>query len=136
MDKRTSGLIATVATVLLCGFPGLIGLCFGSFFALVGMIPGADIDVFGSNNPRSAFGFGIFILCFSIIFIAIPVVVGVLTLRNKPKVSATVLDAEARVVPEVDVEPEVKPEVKPEAPSADETEEDEGESEDLPDPLG
>jgi hypothetical protein len=136
MDKRTTGIIATVATVLLCGFPGLVGLCFGAFFALVGMIPGSDIDIFGRNNPRSAIGFGIFLLCFSIIFIAIPVVVGVLTLRNKSKENVIEPDTGARVVPEVDAEPAVKPEVISEPPSEEQTEPDEGASEDLPDPLG
>ena len=47
MDKKTSGLIATIATALLCGCPGLIGLCFGITSVVAGLVPGADIDVFG-----------------------------------------------------------------------------------------
>ncbi len=85
MDKKTTGIIATVATVLLCGCPGLFGLCFGATSALAGMMPDAEIDVFGSSDPSSAITMGIVTLCGSIIFIAIPIVVGFLTLRNKPE---------------------------------------------------
>ncbi len=84
MDKKTTGLIATIATAVFCGCPGLLGLCVGGMMALVGAIPGADIDVFGSSDPASAIGTGLAMLCGGIVFIAIPVLVGVLTLR-KPK---------------------------------------------------
>jgi hypothetical protein len=83
MDKRTTGIIATVATVLLCGCPGLTSLCFGAFFAVISQIPGAEIDVFGSNDPAQALTLGISALCLGIVFIIIPVVVGFLTLRKK-----------------------------------------------------
>ena len=89
MDKKQTGLIATIATAVLCGCPGLFSLCFGAMFALVGGIPGADIDMFGSSDPAAAIGTGIGMLCGGIIFIAIPIVVGVLTLR-KPKVAEVV----------------------------------------------
>lgn len=84
MDKKTSGLIATIATALLCGCPGLIGLCFGITSVVAGLVPGADIDVFGSSDPAAATTTGFVFLCLSVIFIAIPIVVGVLTLRKKP----------------------------------------------------
>lgn len=84
MEKRQIGLIATIATVLCCGLPGCASLCFGATFALAGGIPGAEIDMFGSSDPAAAIGTGIALLCGGIIFIAIPVVVGFLTLRKKP----------------------------------------------------
>jgi len=87
MDKKTTGIIATVATVVLCGCPGLVSLCFGALFAITGLIPGAKIDMFGSTDPTSAIGFGIGGVCVGIIFVAIPIVVGVLMLR-KPKAVA------------------------------------------------
>jgi hypothetical protein len=86
MDKKTTAIIATVATVVLCGFPGLISLCMGIFFAAISYIPGAQIDVLGSHDPRSAFNFGIGGFCLGILLILIPVVVGFLTLRNKSTV--------------------------------------------------
>jgi len=84
MDKKTTGIVATVAAVLLCGCPGLLALCMGSMFAFVGGIPGADIDMWGSNDPQSAIMFGIGVICVGILLVAIPIVVGFLTLRNKP----------------------------------------------------
>lgn len=87
MDNKNKGLIATIAAVVLCGCPGLF-MCFGGFmFAFVGSIPGADIDINGSSDPASAITLGITLLCVSIIFIAIPVVVGFFTMRKKPTVS-------------------------------------------------
>ena len=90
MDKKTTGLIATIATALLCGCPGLFGLCFGSTSVLASLVPGANIDVFGSNDPAAATTMGIASLCLSVIFIAIPIVVGVVTLRKKPQDVVTV----------------------------------------------
>jgi hypothetical protein len=95
MDKRNTGLIATIATAVLCGCPGLIGLCFGVMFAFVGTIPGSNIDIGGSSDPAAAIGTGIAMLCVGLIFIAIPIVVGFVTLRKKPaeaEVSAPVND--------------------------------------------
>jgi len=83
MDKKTTGLIATIATALLCGCPGLFGLCFGSTSVIASFMPGAEIDVFGSSDPGSATTMGIVSLCLSVIFIAIPIVVGLTTLRKK-----------------------------------------------------
>lgn len=84
MDKKQTGLILTIATALLCGCPGLFGLCMGAMFAIVGAIPGSDIDIGGSSDPTTAIGTGIGMLCVGLIFVAIPVVVGVVTLRKKP----------------------------------------------------
>ena len=83
MDRRTTGIIATVVAVLLCGCPGLIVLCFGATFALTGSTPGASTDVFGSNDPEAALAAGFVALCLGLIMVAIPVVVGFLTLREK-----------------------------------------------------
>jgi hypothetical protein len=83
MDKRTTGIVLTVVSVLLCGCPGLVGLCGGLMFAAVSFVPGADIDIVGRNDPRSAFITGVIGLCLGIILIAIPVVVGYLTLGRK-----------------------------------------------------
>ena len=90
MDKKTTGLIATIATALLCGCPGLIGLCMGAMFALVGAIPGSNIDIGGSSDPSAAIGTGLAMLCGGVIFIAIPIVVGFVTLRKKPEEATSV----------------------------------------------
>lgn len=90
MDKKTIGIIATVAAVLLCGCPGLGSLCYGLTTTVASFIPGAEIDIFGSNDPGSATTMGIVTLCVGIIFIAIPIVVGIVTLRKKPEAVSSV----------------------------------------------
>lgn len=92
MDKKTTGLIATIATALLCGCPGLIGLCMGATSVFASLVPGADIDVFGSNDPAAATTMGFVFLCLSVIFIAIPIVVGIVTLRKPKEESSAVVD--------------------------------------------
>ena len=84
MDKRTTGIVATVAAVLLCGCPGLFALFMGAMFAIVSRVPGADIDLMGRNDPGAALGTGVGLLCLGALAIAIPVVVGFLTLRRRP----------------------------------------------------
>ncbi len=87
MDKRTAGIIATVVTALLCGCPGLLSVCWGGIAAVASFIPGADINIGGSSDPAKALGAGIGAFCIGIIFVAIPIVVGFLTLRKKPEVA-------------------------------------------------
>ncbi len=83
MDKKTTGIVATVAAVLLCGCPGLIALFMGGMFAIISQVPGADIDMFGSSDPQSALQFGIGGICLGLVFVIIPVVVGFVTLRKR-----------------------------------------------------
>jgi len=100
MDKKQTGLIATIATALLCGCPGLFGLCMGGMFAVVGTIPGSDIDIGGSSDPAAAVGTGIAMLCVGVIFVAIPIVVGFMTLRKKPEEAAVPVAATPVASPE------------------------------------
>jgi hypothetical protein len=88
MDKKTTGIIATVVTALLCGCPGLCLCAFGAY-AATGNMPWTW-DLSGnitSGNVPSYIGF--IGLCLALIFIAIPIVVGVLTLRKKPEQTVT-----------------------------------------------
>lgn len=84
MNNKTPAIIATVVAVLLCGCPGLFLLCIGPLMAIISQVPGAEIDIFGSQDPTSALTIGIALLCVGLIFVAIPVVVGLVTLRKKP----------------------------------------------------
>ncbi|HBX70996.1 MAG TPA: hypothetical protein DEH25_16880 [Chloroflexi bacterium] len=83
MEKKTLGIIGLVVTILFCGLPGLCGLCAGPMFVVIGAIPGSDIDIFGSSDPSAAIAYGIGTICVSVLFVAIPVVIGFLTLRKK-----------------------------------------------------
>jgi hypothetical protein len=124
MDKRTTAIVATVATALLCGCPGLFALCWGVIAVPVSFMPGADINIGGSNDPRTALFSGIGALCIGLLFILIPVLVGYFTLRTKPAV--TVVEAPSgEIHPEathpgdfhpVDIHPEEPPsgEIHPE----------------------
>jgi hypothetical protein len=85
MDRRTTGIIATLVTALFCGCPGLASLCWGGIAAIVSFVPNSNIDIVGSNNPRTALFSGLGALCLGILFIAIPFIVGYFTLREKPE---------------------------------------------------
>jgi hypothetical protein len=54
-------------------------------------VPNAQIDVFGSSDPRSATTMGLVTLCVSVIFLAIPVVTWFLT-RSKEAPSLPDID--------------------------------------------
>ncbi len=91
MKNKNTNLIATIVAVVLCGCPGLFGLCFGAVSLLASFAPGAEIDVFGSSDPRAATTMGLAALCLSIIFLAIPIIVWFVTRRKE---AATVSDNE------------------------------------------
>lgn len=84
MNNKNTGLIATIASVVLCGCPGIFMCFMGAMYALVGNIPGADINIGGSSDPASAVTLGIAMLCVSVIFIAIPIAVWFFMMRKKP----------------------------------------------------
>jgi len=90
MDKRTVSIVGIVLTVLLCGLPGLCGLFAGPLFAVIGLIPGANIDMFGSSDPASAITFGITTLCVSVILVAIPIALAFFTFRKKKDESGVI----------------------------------------------
>jgi len=74
MDNKNLGIVAIIITVLLCGIPGLASLCLGALVAI-------GRPIFDDNRYDLPFILGL--LCMGVIFIAIPVVVGLLTLRNR-----------------------------------------------------
>jgi hypothetical protein len=113
MDKKNTGLIATIATAILCGCPGLFGLCMGAMFAVVGAIPGSDIDVMGSSDPSAAIGTGLGMLCLGVIFVAIPIIVGVVTLRKPKDESPAVVDVQPTDAPPVEPAKEAKQPASP-----------------------
>jgi hypothetical protein len=78
MDKKTTGMIATIASVLLCGCPGIFLCLFGALTAAGQGTYTLGSDI-GSLDPTV----GYVLLCLSLILIAIPIVVGVVTLRKK-----------------------------------------------------
>jgi hypothetical protein len=75
MKNKNSGLIATIAAVLLCGCPGL-------FMCLFGAITATGNGTF--NEESLAPGVGVALICVALIFILIPIGVGFFTMRKKP----------------------------------------------------
>lgn len=80
--NRNTAIIVTVVASVFCGCPGIFACLWGVIGAFVSFVPGANIDINGSSDPTTALLTGLGGICFGIIFIAIPIVVGVLTLRN------------------------------------------------------
>ncbi|KAF0109099.1 MAG: hypothetical protein FD146_143 [Anaerolineaceae bacterium] len=77
--SKTGAIIGTVAAVVLCGCPGL-AMCLGGAVMTTGLVPYETSYYYTHYIP---WYYGMITLCLSIFFIAIPVVVGVLTLRTK-----------------------------------------------------
>ncbi len=95
MDKRTTAIIATVATAFLCGLPGCCLLIFGAVTA-AGVMP----DFMGSTSTGLApTWLGIVLLCLALLLIAIPVAIGFFTLRKKPAVNPVVIEIDDSLPP-------------------------------------
>lgn len=80
MDKRTTGIIATVVSALLCGCSSLF-LCIFGF----GTVTGNGTYNLGSQAGNMPPTIGYVFLCLSVILILVPVAVGFFTLRKKPE---------------------------------------------------
>jgi membrane protein implicated in regulation of membrane protease activity len=88
-ESKTGAIIGTVAAVALCGLPGLCLLCPGGIAVLAGLADGYNVPVYLPNWSGAVF------LCLSVIFIAIAVVVPILTLRKKkPAAEAAPVDVQ------------------------------------------
>ena len=83
MERRTVGIIATVATTLLCACPGLFLCLFGGLSAAGQGKYTSDL-MGNAGGGAIAPGVGIALLCVGILLVAIPIVVGFFTLRKKP----------------------------------------------------
>ncbi len=81
--NRTTAIILTIASVVLCGCPGLFACVFGGLVA-AGAPVSTELNGV-SNHTTLPASYGIALLCVALILILIPVVVGFLTLRNKPQ---------------------------------------------------
>jgi hypothetical protein len=75
MNNKNTGIIATIATVVLCGCPGL-------FLCLFGALTAAGQGTFNDASLSPSVGFAL--ICLALILILIPAAVGFFTLRKKP----------------------------------------------------
>jgi hypothetical protein len=82
MNNRNTSLIATIATAVLCGCPGLFLCIFGAVTATGNMPYSTELNgVSNSGILPSTYGFGM--LCLALILLLIPVGVWFFT-RRKP----------------------------------------------------
>ena len=79
MDTKTKGIVATIASVVLCGCPGL-------FICLFGALTASGNGTFNEQSLPPTVGF--VLICLSVIFIVIPIAVGFFMLRKKPETDA------------------------------------------------
>ena len=83
-ESKTGAIIGTVAAIALCGLPGLCLLCPAGILVLAGQANYSNIGY--DVKP----GFGALFLCGAVVFIAIAVLVPVLTLRKKKPAAPSV----------------------------------------------
>ena len=74
MENRNLAIGLTIAAILLCGVPGLMSICISTLVIIDGPFP---------DRPGYDWILGITLLCSGFIFLAIPIVVGILSLRRK-----------------------------------------------------
>lgn len=88
--NRTTAIILTVISALLCGCLGLIA-CVGGVMVVAEVPFTTTVNGYSTTQPLPI-GYGIGGICGSIILIAIPIVIGVLTLRKKKSDKNTPID--------------------------------------------
>ena len=103
MDKRTLGIIGLIVAILFCGLPGLCGFCAGPIYIFAGLVPGSDINIFGSTDPSAAIGYGVGTICLSVIFIAVPVAVWFFALKKQNGAADDVIEGEEISIPDEDI---------------------------------
>ena len=81
MKKKTVGLIATIGTTIICACPSLFLFLIGAL-GLSGAPFSSSVNGEATSQPMDT-SVAITMLCVSLIGLATPVVVGVLTLRDR-----------------------------------------------------
>ncbi len=96
MDRKTLGIITVIASVFLCGLPGLAGLCLGSMSFLGSFLPNSGVPTEGKTLIVGA---SIMILGLSLVFITIPIGAGIWTWWSQKNEAASM---EQLILPEDD----------------------------------
>ncbi len=110
-ETRTWAIVGTVLAILLCGCPGLTMCLFGVVFA-TGKVTDTNYNFGNSGYFPGWIGFAM--LCVSLIFIAIAIVVPILLLRKKK--AAPDAAAPIDVVPLQNPQPPMPPQEPPQPP--------------------
>ncbi len=78
--NRTTAIILTTVSALLCGLPGLGLICFGALAAVGINMPGFYEQNPGTTALQGWLGVGIFV-CFGILLLIIPTLVGIFSFK-------------------------------------------------------
>ena len=81
-QNKTWAIVGTIAAILLCGCPGL-SLCIAGIATVAGIMPYTTTVNGYTTSGTVTVWLGVVSLCVSVLFVAIAVVVPVLTLRKK-----------------------------------------------------
>ena len=89
--NRTTATIVTVVSALACGIPSLVLMCLGAM-----AIFGAQMPEVMAQNPDSTqqdvyLGSGV-LLCFGVVLLLIPIIVGVFSFRLSKKEESSSID--------------------------------------------
>ena len=88
MNNRTVGIIATVVSALICGCSAIFACVWGALIATntpINVSSGGEQSIQTLPAPV-----GYVLLCLSLLFVAVPVVIGFVTLRKKPQAAVPV----------------------------------------------
>jgi hypothetical protein len=86
--NRTTAIILTIATAVLCGLPGLGALCIAALGAVGVSRPDLYHNPTGATPQQLMAGFALYI-CVGVVGLIIPVAVGFFTLRNSKPAGTT-----------------------------------------------
>ena len=97
--SRNTNMVATAVATVLCGCPGLAGLCFGTAALFASFAPTTGITVPGNADPVALAGWEVALVCLgSLIAIAMPVIIWFAT-RRKGTISSIEREMENENVP-------------------------------------
>ena len=77
MENKNLAIGLTIAAIIACGLPGLISVCVSALIVLDGPFP---------DQPEVEWLIGLSLLCTGLFFVAVPVIVGIFSLRRKKNV--------------------------------------------------
>ncbi len=83
MQNRTAAVVITAITALVCLCAAIFACVFGAF-GVMGQPFDTTLNGVPTGSAPMPTWLGVLLLCLSVVFIAVPVVVGFLTLRQKP----------------------------------------------------
>jgi hypothetical protein len=96
-DKKTIGLIASIATALLCGCPGICLCLFGAIFSIPGETYSSNLYETGDLPPEV----GYFLLCIGLFMVLIPVGIGGYTFFSQRNAKPSDQDLDEPIPPAI-----------------------------------